>query len=248
MQRCSLFLLALIVGLGTNSLSFAQNTGGVFPPTVNEGHRSFQYRITVDPDNAAGETRVAQRLHYQQAINDDFMWRILGQGRRTANSDFDFDFLQAELFWQTAQRENYQGGVRFDARLSDAGRPGQLGFNWINQFKWNQSWNARFLTLLSAQVGSGAADGVVFQTRANIWKTTQVGNFGVELFNNYGNTQDSLSFDEQNHSVGPFYVRKFGKKSGWSVFAGTLFGISDAAADTELRFWVTKTFSGGIKK
>ena len=82
---------------------YAQNTGGVFPPTVSEGHKSWQYRWAVDPESANGDTAFAQRLHYQQAINDDFMWRIVGQVRKTDDSDFDPDFLQAELFWEFSE-------------------------------------------------------------------------------------------------------------------------------------------------
>jgi len=112
----------------------------------------------------------------------------------------------------------------------------------MNQYKWQPNWHGRFLTLLSTEVGSGANGGVVFQIRVNVWKSTKVGNFGIELFNNYGNTRDSLSFDEQSHTIGSFYGRKIGK-GGWSIFAGTLFGITDASPDTELRFWLTKSFS-----
>ena len=70
--------------------AMAQNTGGVFPPDVNEGHKSAQYRIAANLDN----DRFAQRLHYQQAIDGDLMWRIVGQTRETATSDFDFDYVQ----------------------------------------------------------------------------------------------------------------------------------------------------------
>jgi len=98
MSRALLSFFLFAAGVAITAPSSTQNTGGAFPPTVNEGHRSIQYRVTIDPGNSAGETGVTQRLYYQQALNDNFMWRVLGQARRTANSDFNFDFLQAELF------------------------------------------------------------------------------------------------------------------------------------------------------
>jgi len=102
----------------------AQNTGGVFPPSVDEGHKSLQYRSAYNLEN----DNFAQRLHYQQAINGDFMWRIVGQTRETESSDFDFDFLQAELFWELSPEDtDYRHGVRFDARLRDDNRPHQVG-------------------------------------------------------------------------------------------------------------------------
>ena len=59
----------LVAGLMTTLFAFpamAQNTGGVFGPVVNEGHRSAQYRLAIVPDAAGGETAHAHRLHYQQ--------------------------------------------------------------------------------------------------------------------------------------------------------------------------------------
>lgn len=235
------FLISIVWVLGC-FLSFsahAQNTGGVFGPSVNDGHKSFQYRATIDPDNAQSETGFAQRLHYQQAINDDFMWRILGQTRKTSDSDTDFDFVQAELFWEFNATDTYQTGVRFDLRIRDNDRPDQIGVNWIHQYQLQNNWSARFLVLGAAQVGSNANDGVSLQVRGNIAKKTAFGGIGIEMFNNFGNSRDFGSFDEQMHTIGPFAELPLGK-NGWSAFVGSLFGVSDAAADLELRFWLTK--------
>ena len=108
--------------------AMAQNTGGVFPTQVNEGHRSLQYRAAINPDNAQDEFGFAQRLHYQQAINGDLMWRVVGQTQKTESSDFDFAFLQAELFWELSDdQDQHKTGLRFDARLTDGDRAEQLG-------------------------------------------------------------------------------------------------------------------------
>ena len=61
---------------------------------VNEGHKSAQYRTTCKLDTEG----VSQRVHYQQAINGYLMWRGLVSARKTADSDVDMDFIQAELF------------------------------------------------------------------------------------------------------------------------------------------------------
>ena len=166
--------------------AMAQNTGGVFPPMVNEGHRSIQYRGAINPDNAAGEFGFAQRLHYQQAINGDFMWRILGQTQKTDSSDFDFAFLQAELFWELSDDEDkHKTGLRFDARLTDGDSAEQLGLNWVNQFNFDDGWHARALVLSSVQIGDTAADGINLQTRARVGKKLENGPLiGVEMYNN----------------------------------------------------------------
>lgn len=219
---------------------YAQNTGGVFPPTVSEGHKSWQYRWAVDPESANGDTAFAQRLHYQQAINDDFMWRIVGQVRKTDDSDFDPDFLQAELFWEFSEAgADYTTGVRFDARLRDGDRPNQIGLNWIHAFKLKQGWSARAILLTSTQVGSNSNSGVNLQTRGRIAKRLEQGHtIGLEMFNSYGNSKNIGSFDEQDHTLGPIYSFPVSKKL--SLFVGALFGVSDAAPDAQFRLWLTR--------
>ena len=232
---------ALFVFIASCSFSsFAQNTGGAFGPVVNQGHKSLQYRGAVDPDNAAGETGFAQRLHYQQAIDGDFMWRVIGQTRKTDNSDFDFDFFPAELFWELSDDQDaHRSGVRFDLRYRDADRPQQFGFNWMNQFQLNNNWSARTLVLTNVQFGNNAADGVNLQTRFQLAKRLESGNsVGVEMYNNYGNTGSIGNFDSQNHTIGPIFSAPI--VSDWSLFSGVLFGISESAPDTEVRLWLTR--------
>lgn len=220
----------------------AQNTGGVFPPTVNEGHQSVQYRAAINSESAVSDFGFAQRLHYQRAINDDFMWRVLGQTRRTASSDVDLDFIGAELFWEFSDNEDdYKHGVRFDGRIRNDGRSEQLGFNWIHQWNLDDGWSARAILLTGLQLGENSADGVNIQTRTRLTKKLENNvTVGFENYSNYGNTGDFGSFDEQSHTLGPVISVPVG--NGFSIFGGPLFGISGAAADVETRLWITNSF------
>ncbi|MGY9107157.1 MAG: hypothetical protein ACKVG0_11630, partial [Alphaproteobacteria bacterium] len=64
-------VLCCLILINLSSPIFAQNTGGVIPPFVNEGSRSLHTRIAIDPDNAQGERSIATRLHYLHSFNDD---------------------------------------------------------------------------------------------------------------------------------------------------------------------------------
>jgi len=220
----------------------SQTTGGVFPPTVNENHQSLQLRIAVDPDGRNDDFAYASRLHFQKALNDDFMWRVIGQVKNTADQDVELDFLQAELFWELSSNEDQsKHGFRLDVRLRDDNRPEQLGLNFMNQFNFGGNWSARVLALTSAQFGENSNDGINLQSRFRIarrfgGKET----LGVELYNNYGNTGNIGSFNEQSHMIGPFFATPL--SDGVSLFTGPLFGLSDAAADAEARLWITKSF------
>ena len=241
MSRIFAFILSAFLFSVSVLPAAAQNTGGIFGPVVNEGHKAWQYRATIDPDNNAGDLGFAQRLHYEKAINSDVMWRVVGQTKKTANSDFDLDFIQGELFWQISEdNQPYQTGVRFDATLRDGDRPESLGLHWMNQWRFGEGWQVRAVGLSAVQLGDNAADGLFVQTRGHVQKSIGGGKaVGVEMFNNLGNTENLGSFKNQGHTIGPFVTAPIG--NDFSIFAGTLFGLSDAAADTELRVWLTKT-------
>lgn len=219
-------------------MAFAQNTGGIFPPMVNDGHTSAQYRVTYDPDTEG----LSQRAHYQQAINGNLMWRGLVSARKTDESDMDFDFVQAELFWELSNDDDaWKTGLRFDARVRDDDRPGLLGVHWTNQFPLSETWNGRFVALSAMDIGDEARDGVFLQTRGNIFTRLESGQtVGVELFNAYGSTDYIQDFDDQNHQIGPF--ASFPVTPQWSLFTGALFGLTDASADAEFRLWITRGF------
>ncbi|MEM9571440.1 MAG: hypothetical protein AAF996_08240 [Pseudomonadota bacterium] len=234
-MRTAILGATLIV---TAPMAMAQNTGGIFPPMVNEGHKSAQYRIAYNPDTEG----VSQRLHYQQAINGDLMWRGLVSARKTDESDVDFDFIQAELFWELSDDDDdWKTGFRFDARIRDDDRPGLVGVHWTNQFPVADNWYGRFVALSAVDIGNDARDGVFLQTRGNLFTRLETGQtLGVELFNSYGSTDDFLDLDKQGHQIGPF--SSFPVAEDWSLFTGALFGLTEASADAEFRLWVTRGF------
>ncbi len=233
-MRIAFFSLALV----TTPVAAAQNTGGIFSPVVNDDHRSAQYRVTYNPDTEG----LAQRAHYQQSINGDLMWRGLVSARKTSDSDVDFDFVQAELFWELSDDDDrWKRGLRFDARIRDDDRPGLLGMHWTNQFPVTDNWNARIVALSAIDVGDDARDGVFLQTRGNVFTRLDTGQtVGVEVFNSYGSTDDFRDFEEQTHQIGPF--ASFPVAEDWSLFTGALLGLTDASADAELRLWVVRGF------
>ncbi len=216
--------------------ALAQNTGGVFPPTVNDGHKSLQYRVTLSDDDKS-----AQRIHYQEAINDDFMWRVVGAVKSNGNIT-DFDFLQGELFWDFSDRgDEWEQGIRFDIKIRDEDRPAQLGLNWMHQIKLSDRLTARAVALSAVQLGDNAADGVSLQSRGNlIYKASDKVKIGAELYNSYGTTASFKSFKNSNQQFGPFVT--FPIRKNTSIYLNALFGLSDASPDADARLWITQSF------
>jgi len=164
----------------------------------------------------------------------------VGQTRESTSSDFDFDFVQAELFWKLSKvKKPYQTGFRFDARLRDDNRPGQFGVNWMNQWDLGDGWQARLVGLSVLQVGDNSADGVGLSSRAQISKKLENGpSLGLQSFNSYGSTEN-FSLTKNGHTAGPFVGTNLGPIA---VQARVLFGISDAAPDTDVALWVSRKF------
>jgi len=227
----------LAIFLMSAGVAQAQNTGGVLPPGFGPDHKSAQYRIAVDLDSG----NFAQRVHYQQSLDSQRLWRVVLQTRETASSDFDFDFLQAELFWElTDPTAKYRSGVRFDARLRDDNRPGQFGLNWSNNWKLNDGWNARVVALSAIQVGENRSDGISLAPRAQLSKALEGGpTVGVEYFGSFGNTEN-FTISKAGQTVGPFVSTRLVGKT--SIMAGVQFGLTDAAPDADLRLWLTQGF------
>ncbi|MEM7221234.1 MAG: hypothetical protein AAF515_22945 [Pseudomonadota bacterium] len=233
MRRGLFAALALLCALpGTAA---ADNTGGVFGPVVEEGHRSWQYRIAVDTDTEA----LAQRIHYQRSIDDDFMWRVVAQTRRaTANADQEFDYVQGELFWQLGDlRPGWQQGLRFDLRLRDGDRPQQVGLNWMHDIELGGDWMLRALALSVLQFGDNDRDALILQTRGSLNRRLAPGTMAsLSLFANLGDTDD-FGVGKRAQQLGPTFAMNVGRR--WQLVVGYLAGLNGASPDHQLRAWLT---------
>ena len=224
--------VAVLSGQG----AFAQNAAGVPPPVVDADHRSAQYRIAFNPDT----DNIAQRLHYQQSIDGDFMWRAVLQVRETPASDVDFDYVRGELFWELETgSDNWKTGLRFDAQYTSDDRPGFVGALWLNQFQLAPRLSARLAFVTRYQIGENRRDGLFLQTRANLaYAASNDVTIGVESYNTYGFTTDIPALGEQNHVAGPFVNVRLGEK--WGLSTSALLGMTEASPDAEMRLWLTR--------
>lgn len=227
-------MLCLLLPLGVQ----AQITGGVFSPVVNEGHRSAQFRTAHNVDTSS----FAQRLHYQQAINDSQQWRVVGQWKRPQRSDTTFDFVQFEYLWQqTPNGQAHQSGWRFDARLPRGDRPEQLGVNWINDFTLSEALSLRAILLLSGQFGAGHQAGITVQSRGQLhYKANAQLGAGVAIYSGYGTTADFADLDQQSHHLGPYV--NIGLAQGYSLHLDLLTDVNSNSSDTTARLWLGKSF------
>jgi len=239
MMRLLRYASLLLAMMGTTlGMAWAQNGGGVFGPVVPEGHRLWDYRYSADDPDSDGSW--IQRLHYEEEVAGNLMWRVVGQVRnRGASRDTEFDFVRGELFIDAGKLTSWwHTGFRVDGMMRNGSRPDQFNAAWTNQFALGESTIARFLIFTSQQVGDNAAEGVQVQTRALLSKRLDNGLLiGLESYDPWGSTENWSSYGEGRHQVGPFIA---GKASGLDLFGGLLFATTDSASDVTFRIRIIK--------
>ena len=221
----------------------AQTTGGIPGPGVNKDDRSAQLRVAFAPSNNGREDRWAARLHYQQGLSDDLRWRVVLQGTDFETGSFEPVFIQGELQWELDADPAWAKAVRFDARIAenDDGAD-QLGLVSINQFRLTDRAFARVDVFANLQVGSRRADGIGAEVRGMVgYKADPRTTLVLESFNSLGRGDKFGEFKRNAERLGPGVSYSLG--NGTSLFGSVLFGLNDATADTDLRLWLTQSFS-----
>ena len=228
-------IVLFAIAVATPFAATAQNVSGVPGPVVRGDEKSAQFRVGIDPDNGD----IVQRLHYQQALDDDTIARLQLQYRTDIGEEPEADFVQFQIWRQLTpdrtpeNRQNWQSALRLDLRLEADGPPGRVALNWLNQFRLADGLDARFFVQGAVQIGDGANDGILLQTRASLRKRAEFGTFGLEQFSNYGSTSDFGAFADQSHLVGPFVSVPVG--DGWSAFGNALFGLTRGSDDVNIQ-------------
>lgn len=214
------------------------NTAGVFPPGVQAGHRSLQYRATLDPDTGA----LGTRLHYQESLNGDVMLRGILHASEDPGGHSRVDFAQGELFWDLSDdADQLRHGLRFDARVRGRGEPSSVSANYSLQYHLNTQWQARLAILNTRSFGGSAPDDIDLQVRSQLsYQTSPTISLNLEYYSQLGALDDLSPWKTQKHQIGPSVNWRLPSK--WIVHGGLLSSMNDRSPQTLFRIWLTKTF------
>ena len=226
------------LGLLTLSNSTSANTAGVFPPVVQEGHRSLQYRVTLNPDTGAFGTR----LHYQESMNEDVMLRGIVHASESATGHSKLDFVQGELFWDLGEdTDRLRHGFRFDARARGRGKPSSVSVNYALQYSVSPQWQARLAVLNTRSFGGKANTDIQFQARSQLsYRASQAVSLNLEYYSQLGAIDNFNPWKNQKHQIGPSVNWRVA--NGWTLYGGFLSSMNNSSPDTVYRMWVTKAF------
>jgi hypothetical protein len=227
--------LCTVAAVTVSSASWG-NTAGIFPPVVNEGHRSMQYRITTDPDSGAW----GSRLHYEQSLSGNLMLRGIIHGSENSFGQSRLDYAQAELFWDLGDdSDKLRHGLRFDARMQGRSKPSSFSINYGALYQLSETWQARLAILNTHAFGTGADRDVTVQARVFVgYRATPTVSLNVEYYSQLGELKHFASWSEQRHQFGPSF--KWRVDSEWTVYGGTLSSLNNRSPDTVYRLWLTR--------
>lgn len=241
-MRHGTYLLLVIMLMAMPFAAQAQNVSGVPSPIIRAGEKSAQFRLGLDPDSE----ELVQRLEYQQSVDDKVRLRLQLQTRSGPDNTIEADFVQGQIWVQLTDDDTQQSqrlwhsGVRLDLRVEADGPPGRAALNWINEFRLSDDISARFFLQGAVQIGNGAADGIILQSRSRLNYQLDGGGAGIEQFNGFGATGNLPAFADQSHQIGPYGNIALG--GGWSLFGSALFGITRGTDDMNIRLFISKSF------
>lgn len=238
-------ILALFI-LSFTSIAQA-STSSVGGSTVTKGKHQLDARTSWSEDdkNAGNDDRLRTRMIYDYGLTDKIAIGTQIDFDKRHHDNLEYDDIsfqirrqmssQAEHGWDTGLRLRYthrdgantphNADIRFTAAKD---------FDRL-QFRFNQ--------LFEHDLGENAVSGVILDTRLQLtYKMDNGHRFGVESFSEIDNVRTTNGWSDQDHSIGPVLKGALPFSENLSYEIGYRHGISDAAADNMIKFFVSRGF------
>ncbi len=226
--------VAVLAGLAFPAIAWGQSlTGNVGSAGISSGEQSIEIRAGID-----AEGNLASRVHYNQAFSAWYQLSVIAAFERPEGGDFDFSGLTLENWLQWSEeakdQSGFNGGLRLAYTFAEGGGPDEAEVRLTLTDSFAGSWEWRANAIAEIETGSGRADGAEIETRLQLTRAIDVGllgtrdwRLGAELFNEYGNTENILKFDEQAHQAGPVVKAEWG--NGVFLQVAVRAGLTDGA-------------------
>ncbi len=211
----------------------AQGTGTVASPVLRPGASiSFATGIALDDDRDG----FAQRVDYRQSVGEN--WRIGGMVFfNDRGGDLRYRRLELEAMHQFASSQyGWNSAIQVRGRLPDGNDgPKRVRVAWLNRWRPDTGPELRAIGLASREFGDDRDSGLALESRFEAtWRLPSGGRAGAQTFNRYNTTSEFGSFNTQRHSIGGVLKGNLNEQVSYRLNALT--GVSEAAADFELRF------------
>lgn len=242
MRGLSALISALVAGFWIQGAANAQSTSGVSGSNVNAGEDLFEYRFSYSPENDGVDEGFSHRFHYQRGFDERWRGRVLLTLGKHGADPLKAQTASVEILHQFREGSDaggWRSAIRVDGNIPlEDGRPGRARIAWHNSYEFENHVEMRGVLLFGREFGDLAKSGVSIETREEItYKLPSGVRIGAQLFDNYGNTGHFGAFDQQKHQLGPVIKGRIGRHLKYEL--STLFGVSSAASDADIRFFVS---------
>jgi hypothetical protein len=232
-------LFGALFTIAALSAGSANAIGTVRGPGVTKDKLAVEYKGVRTGDDKASKNNAQKHVG---EINYGFTDRLAAgveyAGKRTSShslhqdsviAEGKYEFLEAdEAFINTAFFAEYVHALR--DKDADAVEIGLLGQKEFSKLKMRGNIYA------VREVGNNRSHGVGFEARAyTVYKLHEYVNPGVEWQGDFNKFNDTGSFDDQQHYIGPNLIGAL-PIPGFSYEVAYLAGVSDAAADNAVRW------------
>lgn len=218
---------------------------------VNEGQKEIQSRFGYSEDEKGGpsDNRLRMRQHLDYGFNDFYAFRaILSQDKRAGN-DIEHNSFIFENRFQLIESKNHgwDGGFRLSYNYKDGDKKSdEVAVNFIAQVPFFNMWEFKHNIILGHEIGQESERGISLDVRNQIVRRFQVNyknikkvEAGFALFNDLGNLEESLGYNEQDHEIRPIIKISFKEifiKMGYG------FGLSDGSAKRNIKLSIGTKF------
>ncbi|MEM6811453.1 MAG: hypothetical protein AAF549_03195 [Pseudomonadota bacterium] len=172
----------------------------VSSPNVSEGLAMDVRGSFALDDNQDDDFRSNLQLKY--GLNNKFRLSIDTDFRKREGRDAEFNNSDIEFRYNFFRNDNtaiaWSGGYEFN----HSGDADAIFTSFQGQYKTGQ-WKHQANIGFDTEVGDESGDGFDYDFRSGHYYDLEIVELGVEYFADFGNSEDDLSFDEQEHHIGP---------------------------------------------
>lgn len=245
-----IFLIAgaiLSAGAACPGSAWSQSlTGNVGSAGISAGERSVEWRAGMDDGG-----NLASRVHFDQAINGWYQFRVIGSFERPDGEAWDYTGLTVENWFQWSEERNdnsgFNGGFRLSYGLADDTGPDEIEARLTLTDKFAGDWEWRANIIAEAEAGESSEGGLALETRAQLSRAMRINalgsddwRIGLEAFSEYGNTREIPGLKDQAHQIGP--VLKVEWDNGVYLQTAARVGISRGADDGMIKLFIGREF------
>lgn len=237
--------LGFILSFGVSGLAHAGTVSSVGSPKVSKGKTKIEARFGYSEadESSSQDERIRFRQQIDHGFTDWYAARIVLQQDDRKGDNFEHSSIRLSNRFHILKSKDhgYDLGARIEYTHVDGDKtPSSVTAGAYQLIPYNE-YEIRMNQLFSHDVGQDAQDGISTELRFQVTRAfSDTHRLGLESFNDFGNLTELSGYSDQKHEIGPVLKGKLG--NGFAYETGYRAGISEAAADHNVKFFLSKSF------